>query len=123
MIDLREQHEWLKEWVKDDPDGLGIDLETRLFNATEVEMIMQIYTDEKLPKFNISTDEILEFNNKRFVSNTTGMNCSKCGADYKVNNRRILPFEFETLNEHIGKIWIPCPRCEEKYDLGICRYY
>lgn len=72
---------------------------------------------------NLSTDEILELNEKRFISNTTGMNCSKCGTDFKVSNRHILPFEFEILNGNIGKIWIPCPRCDEKYDLGICRYY
>ena len=72
---------------------------------------------------NLSTDEILELNEKRFISNTTGMNCSKCGTNFKVSNRHILPFEFEILNGNIGKIWIPCPRCNEKYDLGICRYY
>lgn len=72
---------------------------------------------------NLSTDEILDLNEKRFISNTTGMNCSKCGTDFKVSNRHVLPFEFEILNENIGKIWIQCPRCDEKYDLGICRYY
>lgn len=72
---------------------------------------------------NLSTDEILELNKKRFISNTTGMNCSKCGTDFKVSNRNLLPFEFEILNGSIGKIWIQCPRCDKKYDLGICRYY
>lgn len=46
MIDTTEQNRWLKEWVKDDPDNLGTDLETRTFNALEVEMIMQIYSSE-----------------------------------------------------------------------------
>ena len=31
-------------------------------------------------------------------------------------------FEFEKINDTIGKIWIPCPICDEKYDLGICKH-
>lgn len=46
MIDTTEENKWLKEWVKDDADNLGTDLETRTFNALEVEMIMQIYSYE-----------------------------------------------------------------------------
>lgn len=48
MINIKEQIEWLENWVKDDPEGLGKDLDTRTFNALEVAMIMQIYTDEQL---------------------------------------------------------------------------
>ena len=54
MIDTKEQNDWLKEWVKDDPEGLGKDLETRMFNALEVEMIMQIYRDEQLKLYIVS---------------------------------------------------------------------
>ena len=46
MINTKKQSEWLEEWVKDDPDNLGTDLETRTFNALEVEIIMQIYSTE-----------------------------------------------------------------------------
>ncbi len=70
----------------------------------------------------MTTEQILESNEKRFVSQTTGMVCASCGADFKVGNRHLLPFEFETLNDTIGKIWIRCPICDNKYDLGICKY-
>ena len=46
MINTKKQSEWLEEWVKDDHDNLGTDLETRTFNALEVEIIMQIYSTE-----------------------------------------------------------------------------
>lgn len=70
----------------------------------------------------MTTDEILELNEKRFVSHTTTMICASCGTAFKISNRHIIPFEFEILNEQIGKIWMPCPKCDEQYDLGICRY-
>ena len=70
----------------------------------------------------LTTEQILEMNGKRFVSQTTRMVCASCGAEFEVNNRHLLPFEFEKLNDTIGKIWIPCPRCDEKYDLGICKH-
>lgn len=71
----------------------------------------------------MTTDDILAINKRRFTSQTTGMTCAMCGTEFKINNREILPFEFEKLNENIGKIWIPCPRCDERYDLGICRHH
>ena len=57
MIDTTEQNKWLKEWVKDDPDNLGTDLETRTFNALEVEMIMQIYSSEVV-KNNVALHDV-----------------------------------------------------------------
>ena len=48
MINIKEQIEWLEDWIQDDPEGLGKDLDTRTFNALEVAMIMQIYKDEQL---------------------------------------------------------------------------
>lgn len=70
----------------------------------------------------IATEEILNANEKRFVSHTTTIKCAKCGVELKINNRHLLPFEYEKINNSIGKIWIPCPICDEKYDLGICRH-
>jgi len=46
MIDLIKEEEWLQEWVNDDVDNLGKDLDTRTFNALEVEMIMAVYSPE-----------------------------------------------------------------------------
>jgi hypothetical protein len=50
------------------------------------------------------SDRSFQLNKNRFISNTTGLNCSKCGTNFKVNNRQILTFEFERLNEFIDLI-------------------
>lgn len=71
----------------------------------------------------MKSEDILKLNEKRFISQTTKIICAHCGADFKISNRHKLPFEVEKLNDDIGKIWMPCPSCNEKYDLGICIYY
>ena len=48
MIDTTEQNKWLKNWIKEDLDNLGTDLETRTFTSLEVEIIMKIYSLELL---------------------------------------------------------------------------
>lgn len=69
------------------------------------------------------SDQILKMNDRRFISQTTKIICAMCGEDFKISNRHKLPFKFELLNNKIGKIWMPCPKCGEEYDLGICIYY
>jgi hypothetical protein len=56
-MDTTKQNEWLKEWVKDDTDNLGTDLETRIFNALEVEMIMKIYSEEVVNQITLKTEK------------------------------------------------------------------
>jgi len=70
----------------------------------------------------MKSEEILKINEKRFVSHSTGIICAKCGGEFKINNRHRLPFTFEKLNDKIGKIYMPCPKCGEEYDLGICTH-
>ena len=66
MINIKEQIEWLEDWIQDDPEGLGKDLDTRTFNALEVAMIMQIYKDEQLILFGVSQQsELLKL--KEFI--------------------------------------------------------
>ena len=43
----------------------------------------------------MTTEQILEINERRFVSQRTGIVCASCGADFKISNRHLLPFEFE----------------------------
>lgn len=50
MIDTIKEANWLKEWIKDDPENLGTDLEVRVFDALEVEMIMNIYKTSSISK-------------------------------------------------------------------------
>ena len=69
----------------------------------------------------MTTEQILELNEKRFVSHTTNMVCALCGITFKVSNRHLLPFTFEKIDDTIGRIWISCSSCGEKYDLGVCR--
>ncbi len=70
----------------------------------------------------MKTEEILKINSRRFVSHTTRINCAHCGNDFKINNREPIPFEYQTINKNIGKIYLKCPNCKEEYDLGICSY-
>ncbi len=90
MIDTTEQKKWLKEWVKDDPDNLGTDLETRSFNSLEVEVIMQIYSSEVV-KYNVALHS---------VSNSV-ICCPQCG------NERL---------ESTGDGWYIC--CDKDCDWG-----
>ena len=71
----------------------------------------------------IDTEKLLEMNEKRFISQITKIGCAICGSEFKVYNRDPIPFEFETLNESIGKIFMTCPVCGAKYDLGICTHH
>lgn len=70
----------------------------------------------------MDTNQILKNNEKRFVSQTTKLTCATCGSDFKVSNRQALPFQFEKLNDEIGKIWMSCENCKTTYDLGICKH-
>lgn len=98
--------------------------ETRIYEMVKnfIDKRNLLHNDKLSNSFVRDTEEILESNEKRFVSHSTGMKCAKCGEEFKITNRHILPFEFEKLNDNIGRIWIPCPRCNESYDLGICRH-
>ena len=69
----------------------------------------------------MTTEQILELNEKRFVSHLTNMVCALSGAAFKVSNSYLLAFKFEKINDTIGRIWIPCSSCSAKYDLGVCR--
>ena len=55
----------------------------------------------------------------RFISHTTGIYCAKCGFSNKVDNRGILPFMGDMLNNQLVSIRFKCSNCDEDYDLGL----
>lgn len=91
---------------------------TALSEAIKEYLKDMIPTDKDLELSN----SILASNENRFVSQTTGITCAKCGDTYKLNNRHLIPFRVERASKHLIQIFIPCPRCNEEYDLGYMRF-
>lgn len=72
MVDLREEHEWLNDWVKADLDGLGSNINTRKFDAFEVELIMKIYSESLLTVLKTDLIEFCEDKIKHDVNSHRG---------------------------------------------------
>ena len=57
MIDVRKEYKWIQGWINEDLDNLGTDIDTRVFKAEEVAVIMQIYNSEVV-KNNVVLDGV-----------------------------------------------------------------
>lgn len=69
----------------------------------------------------MNSENIIELNKKRFISQITHFTCAKCGGDNKISNRDILPFNIIDLTNDLIQINFTCEKCSENYDLGICK--
>lgn len=66
-----------------------------------------------------SFDDVLRINQDRFISQTTHTICAKCGGDTSLTNRELLPFKTELVVDKLVRIYFPCPKCDECYDIGL----
>jgi Zn finger protein HypA/HybF involved in hydrogenase expression len=64
-------------------------------------------------------ESIIDQNRQRFISQTTHIICAKCGGDTPISNRELLPIKTEFVTDKIVRIFFPCPKCDETYDLGL----
>ena len=66
-----------------------------------------------------SFDDVVRINQGRFISQTTHFICAKCGGDTPLSNRELLPLKTELVADKLVKIYFPCPKCDETYDIGL----
>jgi predicted RNA-binding Zn-ribbon protein involved in translation (DUF1610 family) len=66
-----------------------------------------------------SFDDIVRINQGRFISQTTHFICAKCGGDTPLSNRELLPLKTELVADKLVRIYFPCPKCDETYDIGL----
>ena len=76
------------------------------------------------PQLNIgavmpSFDDVVRINQGRFISQTTHFICAKCGGDTPLSNRELLPLKTELVVDKLVRIYFPCPKCDETYDIGL----
>lgn len=71
------------------------------------------------PEYNKDSLQQIHRMESRFISHTTGIYCAKCGFSNKVDNRGILPFVSDMLNNQLVNISFKCSNCDESYDLGL----
>lgn len=79
---------------------------------------VQAYLYEN-PEYNKDSLQQIHRIETRFISHTTDIYCAKCGFSNKVDNRRILPFIGDKLNNQLVSIRFKCSNCNEDYDLGL----
>jgi len=66
-----------------------------------------------------SFDDVVRINQGRFISQTTHFICAKCGGDTPLSNRELLPLKTELVADKLVRIYFPCPKCDETYDIGL----
>ena len=66
-----------------------------------------------------SFDDVVRINQGRFISQTTHFICAKCGGDTPLTNRELLPLKTELVADKLVRIYFPCPKCDETYDIGL----
>ena len=66
-----------------------------------------------------SFDDVVRINHGRFISQTTHFICAKCGGDTPLTNRELLPLKTELVADKLVRIYFPCPKCDETYDIGL----
>lgn len=71
--------------------------------------------DKSIPNF----DDVIEINRRRFVSQTTHFICAKCGGNTPLSNRELLPLQTTLVADKLVRIYFPCPKCDETYDIGL----
>lgn len=64
-------------------------------------------------------DDVVRINQGRFISHTTHFICAKCGGDTPLTNRELLPLKTELVADKLVRIYFPCPKCDETYDIGL----
>jgi len=72
-----------------------------------------------MPVIMFSFDDVVRINQGRFISQTTHFICAKCGGDTPLTNRELLPLKTELVADKLVRIYFPCPKCEETYDIGL----
>lgn len=83
-------------------------------NSNEAES-QQLNIGAVMPSF----DDVVRINQGRFVSQTTHFICAKCGGDTPLSNRELLPIKTELVVDKLVRIYFPCPKCDETYDIGL----
>ena len=66
-----------------------------------------------------SFDDVVRINQGRFISQTTHFICAKCGGNTPLTNRELLPLKTELVADKLVRIYFPCPKCDETYDIGL----
>ena len=84
----------------------------------------QNLNEAESPQLNIgavmpSFDDAIRINQGRFISQTTHFICAKCGGDTPLSNRELLPLKTELVADKLVRIYFPCPKCDETYDIGL----
>ncbi len=84
-----------------------------------VKKLKNPFAELTLSDYNKNSLQHLNRMKTRSISHTTGICCAKCGFSNKVDNRGILPFIGDMLNNQLVSIRFKCSNCDEDYDLGL----
>lgn len=88
----------------------------KLENESQSEPLkQQLNIGAVMPSF----DDVVKINQGRFISQTTHFICAKCGGDTPLTNRELLPLKTELVADKLVRIYFPCPKCDETYDIGL----